>query len=195
MSVQGFMLDNLPGAKQLLENHSYAEDAISLLGRETWDQYYTFGFVRNPWARLVSWYVMVSEMTPYKRNQPNKTNKLWDYVKQNSDSFKEFVENCTEEIVDVRDGYEYRKSFTRNQYDYFTDSEGKIAVNFIGRFENLQEDFEKVLAELKLPMYELPVVNATKKKDYRSFYDENTMKIVESRFEKDIKYFGYTFDK
>lgn len=194
MSISGFMLENLSNAKQLLETHSYAEDGIALVGRENWNQYYSFGFVRNPWSRLVSWYSMMMEMTPHKRNNPTKTNELWNYVKQNSSSFKEFVENCTKEVTDVRDGYEYRKSFTRNQYDYFTDREGKIAVDFIGRFERLQEDFEKVLTDLKLPRYVLPVINASKKKDYRSYYDEKTIKIVGNRFEKDIKYFGYTFD-
>ena len=126
--------------------------------------------------------------------QPDKPNKLWNYVHQNSNSFKEFVENCTDELVDVRDGFNYRKSFTRNQFDYFTDSEGEISVDFIGRFENLQEDLDKVLARLGLPRYTLPIVNATKKKDYRTYYDDDTRKIVGIRFKKDIDHFGYTFE-
>ena len=188
MSIEKYMFERLSGSKLFLERHAYVEDGINKLGEKAWEEYFSFGFVRNPWSRLVSWYTMIVE-TP-----PDKPNKLWNYVHRNSNSFNEFVENCTDELVDVRDGFNYRKSFTRNQFDYFTDSEGEISVDFIGRFENLQEDLDKVLARLGLPRYTLPIVNATKKKDYRTYYDDDTRKIVGIRFKKDIDHFGYTFE-
>ena len=185
MSIEQFMLNSLNGQK-LLERHSYAEDGIKLIGIERWEEYYSFGFVRNPWERLVSWYVMINE-TP-----PMGPNLLWDYVHNNSKSFEEFIVNCTEQSSE-RDGYIYRKSFIRPQFDYFTDKDGILRTTFIGRFENLQDDFDKVMTSVGLQKHKLPVVNKTRDKDYKSFYNKNTREIVAERFKKDINYFGYKF--
>ena len=186
MSVENFLLKELAG-KKLLERHSYASDGIKTIGRKKWEEHYSFGFVRNPWDRLVSWYVMIRE-TP--QSSPNK---LWDYVHSNSSTFEEFILNCTESIYDDRNGYKYEKSFIKPQYDYFTDENGNMITDFIGRFENLQSDFNKVLQKVGLGKYELPHINKTRKKDYRIFYTSKTRAIVAERFKKDIEYFGYSF--
>lgn len=187
MSIEHILLNSFDGIK-LLERHSYAEDGIEYMGREKWNEFMSFGFVRNPWSRLVSWYTMIQE-TP-----PEGKNALWEYVHQNSNSFEEFVINCTETITDVRNSYAYRKSFVRPQYDYFTDNKGELAVAFIGRFENLQDDFNTMLDKAGLASVSLPKLNPTRSKDYKSFYTNQTKDIVAQRFAKDIEKFNYTFE-
>lgn len=186
MSVENYLLSKLKG-ERLLERHSYACDGLDKIGLETWNQYHTFGFVRNPWDRLVSWYVMIQE-TP-----PKSKNKLWDYVHSNSTNFEEFIINCTDSIVEDRFDYRYEKSFIKPQLEYFTDKDGKIITNFIGRFENLQLDFNNVLKSVGLSEYQLPHLNQTRAKNYREFYSLKTREIVATRFKKDIDYFGYSF--
>ena len=187
MSVEEYLMKGLDGHK-LLERHSNARDGLRVLGREKWNQYYHFGLVRNPWERLVSWYVMIQETPPKGKNQ------LWDYVHNNSSTFEEFIKNCTDSIIEDRDGYQYEKSFVRPQIDYFTDEDSQIIVDFIGRFESLQEDFDAVLQKVDLPAHRLPHLNVTRSKDYRDFYTSETREIVEYRFKKDIDLFGYTFE-
>lgn len=187
MSIEHTLLNDFRGSR-LLERHSYAEDGIEYLGREKWDEFISFGFVRNPWSRLVSWYTMIRE-TP-----PEGKNTLWEYVHQNSNSFEEFIVNCTETITDVRNGYVYRKSFIRQQYDYFTDDKGELAVSFIGKFENLQNDFNTVLDIAGLDPVLLPKLNPTRSKDYKSFYTKKTKDIIAKRFAKDIEKFNYKFE-
>ncbi len=186
MSVEDYLTREL-GGSMLLERHAYAEDGIKKLGRVAWEGYFTFGFVRNPWDRLVSWYVMIQE-TP-----PNKPNQLWEYVHEHASSFEDFIRNCTDTITEQRGGFAYRKSFIRPQYDYFTDDQGNIAVKFIGRFESLQTDFNYALVQVGLPPHQLPHLNTTRQKNYREFYTDETREIVAERFKKDIENFGYSF--
>lgn len=186
-SVEHIMLNEL-GEDKLLEHHSYAEDGIKLMGLDHWNQYFSFGFVRNPWDRLVSWYTMIQETPP-----PGKI-KLWGYVHQNALNFEEFIVNCTDTVTEERDGYLYRKSFVRPQYQYFTDKSGEKAVSFIGKFENLQDDFNAVLSRAGLNPITLPRLNTTRTKDYKTCYSDRTRALVAERFARDIEYFGYTFD-
>ena len=39
---------------------------------EAWDEYFKFAFVRNPWARLVSWHAMIRRAEKRGRRPQNK---------------------------------------------------------------------------------------------------------------------------
>jgi hypothetical protein len=67
-------------------------------------------------------------------------------------------------------------------------------VDFIGRFENLQEDWKRLCEIIEMPYVELPVSNRNEPiEDYRSYYDAATEKIVRDVYQVEIKRFGYTF--
>ena len=93
----------------------------------------------------------------------------------------------------VDDNQPEMKSIAFNQLDYITDRNGKICVDFIGRYENLQEDFNKVLKDIGLPAMQLKHLNKFDRENYRSYYTEEDIEKVKKLYKRDIEYFGYKF--
>lgn len=187
-SIEKYFEERVPDAKDILPRHCYTSQGIATLGEAAWRKNYSFGFVRNPWSRLVSWYSMMAE-----RPDEGKSNPLFEYVRSHSQNFEEFLRQCTDEVTQTVKGIPYTKSLVKNQLDYFTDASGRVAVNFIGRFEQLEIDFQQVIAAAGLPNFPIEKTNTTSKKDYRTFYSDATRQLVAERFKKDIEYFGYEF--
>ena len=129
--------------------------------------YFKFTFVRNPYDRSVSAYKFATQ------------NNNGEYL-----SFKNYLS-----MIKTDDD----KLSYFNQLDWITDEYDNIGVDFIGRFENLQEDFNIVCDKIGIPQQQLPHENATKHKHYTEYYDDETRKIVAKKYSKDIEFFGYKF--
>jgi chondroitin 4-sulfotransferase 11 len=154
--------------------HLFARDMQQYLGAEAWRRYFSFCFVRNPYSRLVSWYNMCLE---------RPVNAFMWRVRREAPTFYDFL--CLEDRIVERTRF--------NQVDYVTDQHGRKIVNFIGNFESLSDDFDKVCTHLGLRS-RLPHLNSTAKVDYRTFYDERCREIVAKRFQRDLTAFGYSFE-
>jgi Sulfotransferase family len=211
-SVARLLKSQAPDTRPFLGQHDHALWAKKYLAAE-WDDYYKFAFVRNPWDRLVSWYQMIrhdGRLLPWYKRLPyemiRQTGKvfpssqrflqkkhykpLWQYVLRNSTNFEEFLFNCTDIIGDV-DG---KRSFMYNQVDYVTDENGEIIVDFVGKYENLEQDVSAVLKALQLEDRPLPHVNKSHHGHYSEYYTEETKKLVAERYSRDIKFFEYQFE-
>ena len=81
-----------------------------------------------------------------------------------------------------------------NQYNFIYDNNGNNILDFVGRFENLQDDFNTVLQKINFQGDTiLPTKHKTDHLSYRDFYDEQTKDIVEQLYKKDIETFNYEF--
>lgn len=146
-------------------------------------EYFKFTFVRNPYERAISdW-----------RFLRGKSNKEW--------SSKTFLKYLN------RKGY-FERMFSNNnndkssridhtypQYDFIYDKNANCLVDFIGRTENLQEDFNIVCDRIGIPQQKLPHKKKGNNKHYTVYYDDETREIVAEKYKKDIEYFGYKFEK
>jgi hypothetical protein len=131
--------------------------------------YFKFSFVRNPWARVFSWYqnVMADD---YHKNGLKIEGSL---------SFKEFV-------------FQYcGRGMLRPQIYWLKNFRGEVGVDFIGKFENLKEDFKKICFLIGAPQIELPHRMKGKGKDFKEFYDYETWYFVQKVYHEEIEYFDY----
>jgi hypothetical protein len=142
------------------------------------DDYFKFTIIRNPYERAVSDYFWLS-----KRKLSHPT------------SFKDYLllRNGFEKLNHLRDETGRGDHFL-TQFQ-FIEIEGKLEIDFIIRFENLQTDFNVVCDKIGIPKQQLPHDHKSKHKHYTEYYDEETKQIVAEKFSKDIEYFGYEFGK
>lgn len=160
-----------------VKHHQTAREVISSIGRDKWDTAYKFTLVRNPWDKVVSHY-------EYRRKR-DKTE-----VATRGISFSEWVKKT---YGPDKDSFYYNnpKAF-QPQVEWLKNDEGKIDIDFIGKFETINEDFDQIKKAIGLEA-ELPHLNASKREGYRSYYDAETREIVALWFREDIEAFGYQF--
>ena len=155
----------------------YYHKKISNYSNDKINEYFTFSFVRNPFDRAVSTYKFLNSESCMKWPWANR--KIHNLVK--SMSFDEFIKNL----------FKIRNKHITLQFNYITHT--SLKMDFIGKFENLQEDFNIICDKIGIPRKELPHKNATKHKHYTEYYDDETREIVAEKYAKDIEYFNYEF--
>lgn len=176
--------------------HDGAREGVARLGEEFWNSAYSVAFVRNPWDRLVSWYSMIEGNRPkipvYRIPGVKRPKQaLWRYVLRRASTFEQFVDGCTDTI----DDWDGKKSFVRPQTDFLCDASGERIVSFVGRFENLAEDYATVREHLGLEQRDLGHERfRSKHTHYSDYYTDRTRDIVAERFRSDIEAFGYEFE-
>jgi hypothetical protein len=83
-----------------------------------------------------------------------------------------------------------------NNYEIYSIG-GEVAVDFVGRYERLEDDLKHALAQVGLKLEEpLPRAKTTFRKSdkpYRDYYDADTRAIVGDWYRREIKLLDYTF--
>lgn len=150
------------------------------------ESYFSFCFVRNPWDRVVSAFSYLSQGGS---NLLDKFNSMI-YLSKYQGQFERFVKGELGE----NDSAVFHQMHFRPQYKYVCDKDGKIAVDFVGKYENLEEDFGKIHEELGFSVKNgLPRLNQSEHGHYKDYYTERTKEIVGNAYKKDIELFDYGF--
>ena len=86
----------------------------------------------------------------------------------------------------------YKQELMLKQSDFIADHPGNLLVDFVGRYENLQADFNKVCETLELPQSTLPVVNTSRREGMEEEeLDRSSLDIINDYFARDFEMFGY----
>ena len=150
---------------------------VRAVGADVWAEYFTFAFVRNPWDRLVSG---------------------WQFTRQRGKhelTFAEFVKGLPSlDTAQEPDALERAISthwHAMPQSDHLV-VDGEVAVDFVGHVETLDEDWRAISARIGSDG-DVPRANTSDRGEYRSYYTDDLLAVVDERLRLDATTFGYTF--
>ncbi len=144
--------------------------AKNRMPRENFNDYFKFAFVRNPWERLVSEYEFILNRPQHGRHK--RVNSL--------NNFAEFIHMQ----IPRKDAY---------QFNMLCNRKGRLLMDFVGKLENLDQDWKTVCERTGIPHQTLPRKNVTERKPYQEYYEPDTIQLVEKHWAKEIELFEYTY--
>jgi len=159
--------------------HARIVAAQEMLPAELFERLFKFAIVRNPWdLQVSSWHHL-------RRERPHLVEGLADF-----DAFLRYK-------LDPERPYQYHiDTSIQLQRDYLVDLHGNLLTDFVGRYEQLEEDFRTICERIGIAPRSLPHRRRAndRKSDWRSYYSAGTAELVAAAFSPDIETFGYGFD-
>jgi hypothetical protein len=166
--------------KQTHLQHATAEVLRGQLTPDTWNSYFKFSIVRNPWDWLVSLYHFHYRKTLSTTNTSVLSGAATNEKIQRFQSWATAI--CRIAMNRPKRGATY----------YLTGGEGEIIVDYVARYENLAVEFSKICSQVGISAV-LPHINSSKHVHYRDYYDAALAGLVATTYERDIESFGYSF--
>jgi hypothetical protein len=175
--------------------HYTALENRVFLGEEDFNNRFKFTFVRNPWGHMFTHFTSRCKesrcgLTPANKTNPDKFNE-WAF----NTLTNRVIEECLREVPHC----DHQRIIQWPCLDWITDEDGEIIVDFVGKHENLQEDFNKAMAlvEVRNP---LPFIKKLVRRntsspglDYHHYYSDEVRILVRDHFVKDVEAFDYVF--
>jgi hypothetical protein len=162
--------------------HLSALDYRMIFGKKDFNSYYKFTFVRNPFSRLISAYEFM-ENGGFGESDKN----IVAIVKQYP-TFQDFVLNYLTPHTAKRIRH------FRPQHFFVCDSSNNIMVNFIGRFESIEQDYENIRNKIGVgePLKRMNATNG-KRLSLNIYYENPRVlnKVIEIYY-KDFEIFSYS---
>ena len=146
--------------------HSTLEQYYNVIRPDLFNDLFKFSTLRNPWDRMISLYF-----------SPHRATQTW-----NRRNFLALL-NSTPPL---------------NHYICLRDDNGITGhtdIDFLMRFEYLNEDFKTVCKKIDIPAPSLPKRNASTRQHYTAYYDDELVKLVSCKFAKEIELGDYAFNR
>ena len=154
---------------------------LSKMTNDKWKDYYKFTIVRNPYDKLVSAYHFINKSFGLNKEQLE------------NNTFEKFIKN-----INNCNNFVYTHAFI-TQTDHLLDLNDELKIDGIGRFENLNEDFCKLLLDLNIPLIKhekslkknVKINKSSKKINYAVYYTNELIEFVNNHFHDDFENFGF----
>ena len=159
-------------------------DHYEIFSPERFRNYFKFAFVRNPWDRLLSAYKFLKKGGMYSAD------KTWsDIYLSEFDNFESFVLSLKnkQQADRILRGIHFIP-----QYKFVCDYKLNIKVDFLGRFERLNRDFDKINAQLN-SNFKLLHLNKSNSNSFHEYYSDEMIDIASQIYHRDIEIFEYKY--
>ena len=148
--------------------HITWREAKAFLLPEMRATFFKFCTVRNPFERFVSYCRFIN-----RDDQKMKTDALGEMKR----------------IIANKDNH--TKILFRPQFEFVSDENGELAVDYLCHYENLQNDFDTVCERLNLPHAKLEKINVSDSEKYLGLCDDELKALVRDFYHRDFEIFGY----
>ena len=134
-----------------------------------WGGFFKFAFVRNPFDRFVSYCAFMTRAHGHFDRDPQGV------------------------MRHVLQSPPHRHILFQPQHGFVTDADGALLTDYLGRVEQMQQSYDEIAARIGIPSATLDKVNASRRRDYRDYYDQRLIDGVAKLYARDIELFGYDF--
>ena len=165
----------LPALARIRHGHVTLRQARRHLPEALRRTYFKFAFVRNPCDRFVSACAML-----HARNT--------GYAGNETAVMKRTLTGLRGAVKHADFG---QLMLVRPQAALLVDEDGRIGMDFIGRYETLQDSFAEACRRIGIPGQRLAIVNATVRRPWEDYYDGELRRLVTRFYRRDFEMLGY----
>jgi hypothetical protein len=159
----------IPDLAKIRHGHLTLSQLRPHLDADTFDNFFKFAFVRNPFDRFVSYCSFVTRQKGQFDRNPRAVMEHfvakppWDHI------------------------------LSQPQHQFLIDEQGKLLTDYVGRVEQMQESYDAIAQRIGIPTAVLERVNSSRRADYRDYYDDELIEGVAKLYARDLELFGYQF--
>lgn len=165
--------------KSDIAGHTGLLQVMAMVDPEGFNEAFKFAFVRNPFDRFVSTFKHLDRGGWNTDHDAEFYDEYGSYIEE---GFAGFVK-----LMKKKGPYIHVVSIPQHEFICLGN---KLIVDFVGRFERIDSDFGYICTKLGIEA-ELPKLNMGNSQSWESFYDENSMKVVQDIYKKDFEIFKY----
>lgn len=153
--------------------HLLASQIREEVGAETFDSYFRFAVVRNPWDKAVSQFLFMRKREDLRAFAGmRKRDNLAKYLS----------------LIRKKEHVQWAP-----QMRFLLDGNGEQIVDHVARFERLEAECRAIFRRLDIGPAELPHRKKTERAPYQDYYNAETREMVADMYKDDIALLGYAF--
>ncbi|MFL6722626.1 MAG: sulfotransferase family 2 domain-containing protein [Sphingomicrobium sp.] len=160
----------IPELAQLQHGHLSLRQVQPYLRPEEWQSFFKFAFVRNPFDRFISYCAFRTRGQDLFERDPKSVMRHYLFEAPPQDHL-----------------------LFQPQYQFVTGDDGQPLTDYVGRVERMQESYDEIAGKIGIPSRPLERINATERRDYRDYYDQQLIDGVARLYARDLELFGYQF--
>lgn len=138
---------------------------------DLWQSYFKFAFVRHPFERFVSTCFFLYRNDPDFAREPTAHMKMAIA----SEHFRE-------------------RNLILPQSRFLVASDGRVAVDYVGRYESLQACYDKICRRVGIPTTILERRSAVTHGPYTDYFDQELLSSLAAFYRDDLENFGYQIE-